>query len=156
MNAGRELDARVAEQVMHLKRAESWLHVEGWECHADEKGGGPYYKEPLPNYSTSISAAWEVVEKFQKYSNEPILISHSETQHLWRVQFRYNLSIQASDFPLAVCLAALKALGYIACGDECGQSVFTTKVNLMPDLKAIDTEVLKHAGRAFPVRSEER
>lgn len=55
MDAGRELDALVAEKVMGLTN----LHWMSGQLHY----GAEHEMNLLPDYSTDISAAWEVVEK---------------------------------------------------------------------------------------------
>lgn len=84
--------------------------------HEDFEGG----REAIywtPPYSTEISAAWEVVEKFPamqlfKYANGLgwDCYWHAESGPL-------NVHAQAETAPLAICLAALKALG-VEVGNE--------------------------------------
>ena len=127
MEAGRELDALVAEKVM------------GWVLNRHEFGselpGGPLkslgiapdgsHIMGLPHFSTNISAAWEVVERldalgywFQgrtRFDNEG---EHDDgcwagfTPHLttgWNGQPDHYTN--APSMPHAICLAALKAVG---------------------------------------------
>lgn len=85
LKPGRELDALVAEKVM----------------------GGE-----LRPYSTDISAAWEVVEKYKWAEPE---LRYSDEQHCWVFSLH-----KASGYPNecgdtaphAICLAALRAVGY--------------------------------------------
>ena len=111
MNAGRELDALIAEKVMGLRGIGFW-----------PEGGGHYYhtlpcegifddviqKVGIPHYSTQIADAWLVVEKFAEYSisrkrNETALCWLMNDNKLWRAEI-------AATAPLAICLAALKAV----------------------------------------------
>ena len=106
LTAGRELDALIAEQVM------------GWaDCHAKAKstpwqfadppeprivvgiGYNPARKELdcFPNYSTSIEAAWEVVERIR-----------GSTQGISR-RFESHFVSIFDVTPRAICLAALTA-----------------------------------------------
>lgn len=64
LQAGRDLDALVAERVMgYEKRAESeWLGGFAWISHDD---GHWYGVTSMPRFSTDISAAWDVVERLQ-------------------------------------------------------------------------------------------
>lgn len=109
MEAGRELDALVAEKVMGLTPVE-WS---GWEgdlslVYGDQETGGI-----VPRYSTDIGAAWEVVEKLKQ----------DRTVHLWSVPSGYMVQMtgvnakmlevigQADTAPLAICRAALSSVG---------------------------------------------
>ena len=112
IKAGRELDALVAEKVM------GWKSVD----RADEKDGGDFYGVTIrdgltavyrvPLYSVDIAAAWEVVEKC---SGPSFWIERHP--NAWQVCF-YELGDShaktglASSAPWAICLAALKAVGY--------------------------------------------
>ena len=145
MKAGRELDALVAEKVMgfcsclnsehyldsswSVPVPSSWVgYAEGrrttssvyvvdsvndlWHCTEHDL--------PLPpgkaDYSTSIAAAWEVVEKFHPewfvdimtpiIESEPWLCYiHKPTEEASEVYSAF-----ADTAPLAICLAALKAV----------------------------------------------
>jgi hypothetical protein len=133
MNAGRELDALVAEKVMGWK----WQRHEdskGWWCETfhdpnglkalvrDEKGtreshwwpGGEMGARSMPSYSTEISAAWEVVEKMVGkrpaffVMDRPVDVFSKE----WRCAFDTSGAYSWADSaPFAICLAALKAVG---------------------------------------------
>jgi len=109
MKPGRELDARVAEKVM------GWTYghpcPEGMDClhWVDEKGEVRDHKPP--QYSTDISAAWEVLEKFfwvQVTANPP---------HIWKATVitspaKGSVAATAKGFtaPEAICKAALLAV----------------------------------------------
>jgi len=122
MKAGRELDALVAEKVM------GWVLVEqAGDLYKDDDDGEPL--RPIGHGghwqdrfcpSTSISAAWEVVEKL-KTEGHPVWICQ-----IWPGQDDGNVAsvfvefkdrgesiiydAQAPNVPHAICLAALKAV----------------------------------------------
>ena len=100
MQPGRELDALIAEKVMGqntrgLSGCGSW----GCGCSSD-----PY--PHLPKYSEDIAAAWRVVEKLDG-TYEPVIERHGPG---WTAWFDSNQA-WADTAPLAICLAALKAVG---------------------------------------------
>lgn len=142
LKPGRELDALVAEKVMGLQVETDPLkyfsgaavaeHVEhfGKYRRVESISGGadiPLFWK-LPHYSTDISAAWEVVEWFRK--NKKALGFSFDVHWLdpdWRIEnydtgysgYLYRgwkegqeFDVQSSTFPHAICLAALKAVGY--------------------------------------------
>ena len=117
-NAGRELDALIAEKVM------GWGRHDWKEHHALErtlycgncgttKGKdaldeiGTFcqqfeWKAELPEYSTRIQDAWQVVEKFDMFD----IVWRSPEWAAWvKGEVTY-----AATAPLAICLAALKAV----------------------------------------------
>ena len=80
-----------------------------------EDGWGPL---SVPEYSTSIAAAWEVVEKLattELYKGHDITICGHIGK--WSVDFASddakNYTVDAASLPLAICLAALKAVGHV-------------------------------------------
>lgn len=119
MNPGRELDALIAEKVM------------GWRYYK-ERGSSIYQLIPPngeishidnspPHYSTRISAAWEVVERFKKMGWVVTIESDAEMKdespYFVSINPRYSgnenyLTVTASkyDAPHAICLAALKTV----------------------------------------------
>ena len=122
MEAGRELDALVAEKVTGWKLQDKQCPVCGWPYGASELHGcvpGNCSMRPPPsrradtpqNYSTDIAAAWLVVEKshiLDKYS----LTTHGANWVIVDETDGWDVFIEASTAPLAICLAALKAVGY--------------------------------------------
>ena len=131
LEAGRELDALIAEKVMGWK----------WFLDAANLGSGPQYRyldEPKqwwnpprlewdgvskiaiahrpteyqpPEYSSDIAAAWEVVEKLREMGF-PVHIQCGQ-YHYGVVGYRDVLKdewVWAKSAPLAICRAALKAL----------------------------------------------
>lgn len=120
MNAGRELDALVAEKVMGLGcihpdavRAEGgggwivWGRVPAGDC-------APIGTR-FPAYSTDIGAAWEVVVRMAElFPQRDFLLVRMHENAWWEAQFTddANLAEQAEPTaPLAICLAALRAVG---------------------------------------------
>jgi len=118
--AGRELDTLVAEKVMgSLRPTEPGLFCgepsdDGkwwWESY---QGDTDISKWAPPEYSTSISAAWEVVEKLLHIGLDFTIDSGrdrttGEVFHSCRID-DINLTY-ADTAPHAICLAALKAVG---------------------------------------------
>ena len=105
--AGRDLDALIAERVMGWRRCADPNH--GPECDywwtdatsASEPGGCTGRR-----FSTDIEDAWLVVEKMIKRGGFEI---QGDTDGHW-VFFRWATA-KAKTAPLAICLAALKAVG---------------------------------------------
>ncbi len=102
MEAGNELDALIAEMVMGEKACFSVTGL----------SQNPMYKP----YSTSISAAWEVVEKLAMVTIENG--GKSVGQPEWSAGFPYAGGLgdwvhgQGDTAPHAICLAALRCVGY--------------------------------------------
>ena len=105
MEAGRELDALIAENVL------------GYECDCSEgpKSDCPIHgRQPysLERYSTDIAAAWQVVEHLNKSG----LIINITVALPINEMFQYSVTIPGFDIkyaktiPLAVCRAALKTV----------------------------------------------
>jgi hypothetical protein len=128
MKAGRELDALVAEKVM------GWQRITGPKTDYDgpceygdvlipptisedeafrmmpPKGAIPFYYFVNRNWSTNISDAWQVQEKsiactmFRDTDGYEVDLVYKRSQGWIRGV--------AETAPLAICLAALKAVGY--------------------------------------------
>lgn len=115
MNAGRELDALIAQHVFGWARKSDtpgdWLgpppedprHV--W-CGEWDENGLPNY---LPKWSTDIATAWEVVEKLLIHGD--IRLSIHVARNGYDVEFQPFVNVSAPTAPHAICLAALKAVG---------------------------------------------
>lgn len=110
--AGRALDAIVAERVMGVKEAPFGV------CPTCGYGGGYGFKE-FPEYSTDIAAAWEVVEKLSRRNfsmhNDTGCSGCEPTEGVgWMALFHIEggpMAYTVADTaPLAICLAALKAV----------------------------------------------
>ena len=122
MKAGRELDARIAEEVMEwdVYRKGEVVYCEApillrssvkdgfaaediWRC-----GNNRYSPFSLPHYSTQIADAWLVVEKMWNIGCWRVDIRRMDNGYL--VDFddmRDTYSASATAAPLAICLAAL-------------------------------------------------
>ena len=116
MNAGRELDALIAEKVM------GWIQLAGngplvhpkTDClYGYDKGDSLH--EFVFHYSTQIADAWQVVEKFMPDSVHIDVYHGGCTVKIKTGYFESGsvkfLSGSAPTAPLAICLAALKAVG---------------------------------------------
>jgi hypothetical protein len=132
LTASRELDALVAEKVMgkpgrFVNRvcingrwvdALTWISVE--EDPANPSAGQFAGRMPAP-YSTDIAAAWAVVEKLMMQDIWIAMCPYSfHAQPVgWFVEYfidkdKKGGEIEAATATLAICLAALKAVGYEA------------------------------------------
>ena len=122
LKAGRERDALVARHVMGWSRSNDGLGGAWWYDERGNKtiyGGGSSgqstYKEFRP--STDIAAAWEVVEKMRIMVSPTLLnrwiagVLKGVTGDGKRYYFD-GTTAEADTAPLAICLAALKAVGY--------------------------------------------
>ena len=103
LEAGRKLDALVAEKVM------GW--ISGNSATVTTTGDVKWFETPA--YSTSISAAWEVVEKFE--DSEVFRNDDDNGPIEWHCRLGYwKTGILghgiAPTAPLAICRAALKAV----------------------------------------------
>lgn len=103
MQAGREMDALVAEKVMEWVRAKCEGRTNDWWTQ-------PGYAKSTPNFSTDIAAAWQVVEKIDLFSRA---ILERDEDGSWWVDDEpcHNIQSNASTAPLAICRAALLAMG---------------------------------------------
>ena len=124
MPTGRELDALVAEKVMGLERREwkPYAAPEGWfpkdapSCNWRDENDRFHdpegYESHLPLYSFDIAAAWEVVGSSAcEYGHKFSL----EYEHdVWYACVSGMYEAQADTAPLAICRAALKAVGAAA------------------------------------------
>lgn len=118
MEAGREMDALVAEKVMGwiekkypMGRALYWTDSDGHSQRACIEAWNP---------STNISAAWEVIEKIEGGQREMLCnLIHKGfgfTSLIWEAELRecrgnhkYYIA-DATTAPLAICRAALLAV----------------------------------------------
>ena len=115
--AGRALDAMVAEKVMGWQFVPAskpeghprWTDGEDWFCAEKTciSGGSP------PAYSTDIAAAWQVVEELhRRFPDLTIEVGWSHETRQWFCQDydEMNFGGAGSSAPLAICLAALRAV----------------------------------------------
>lgn len=120
MEAGRELDALVGEKVMgftldyEFEEITNAPNVKELRSKDDEWG-------ILPNYSTDIAAAWQVVEMFRRgvAGHVAAYIEMHVSDAVRGNDCSCSISAPdlaevvafANEMPLAICLAALKAVG---------------------------------------------
>jgi hypothetical protein len=141
MEAGRELDTLIAEKVMKLdvRKSESWVGDltslgspgqkvtfigEFTEEREWVEEGDYFWKDDegashvLPDYSTDIGAAWQVVEKIVKnngstvsfgYSGRIVNRAHVTIDRTTRKDLDLDFWVEANTMPLAICRAALLA-----------------------------------------------
>jgi hypothetical protein len=114
MEAGRELDALIAEKVMGwtvelivnspCDAFEEWRDAQGWR-----------YGPNPPLYSTDIAAAWEIAEKLQLAVIPDASGGWCAGHALFRGPGWYEENVNdwehADTAPLALCRAALAAVG---------------------------------------------
>jgi hypothetical protein len=134
MNAGRELDALIAETVMganlnEMCEGEMGDYYDGWMCFKCGEYGSwsemdkyENHRVHLRHYSTRIEDAWQVVEKIGlsiiKSKDGYLAGRYDLEQEYLDVEMGVidgHLSlgyVDAPTAPLAICLAALKAVGY--------------------------------------------
>lgn len=106
------LNAWVGEVVMKLDRVR-----------IDEEDGEAIFKRNpsatswgfVPQYSVSIAAAWQVLEKLSADGYSYQVLEHSDPKRgdclceLWKDFYRWNVNHQDT-VPLAICRAAIKAI----------------------------------------------
>lgn len=112
MTPGRELDALIAEKVLGYKRLEDAPDgSERWRYPNEGKYSG------IPSFSTSIEAAWEVVEKLRErgfafhftqlaedgWGANAGFVDHADDRNI-------GVTRSLDSAPHAICLAALKAI----------------------------------------------
>ncbi len=105
MKPGRELDALIAKKVMGIKDVQMTV---GFGPVYDFTGAQGMPRKVVPNYSTDIRAAWELVKKLAP-SGYMVQIVQRGTNDYW-VSVKDGEIIFAETAPHAICLAALKAV----------------------------------------------
>ena len=113
MEAGREMDALVAERVM------GWRHPDTSGHNADQMLPPDWVAwndiRSVPPFSTDIAAAWQVLEKFLPHVR---VECHKDSDYTdgtgWHADIwadsGHGCSEGASTAPVAICRAALKAV----------------------------------------------
>lgn len=109
MQAGRELDALVARKVMGIADAQVFGRLGAMYDFTADQGLPKFH---VPCYSTDIAAAWTVVDKLSPDHG----VTLKKTGDVWECgPLSRNdeplFLVQAPSAPLAICLAALKAVG---------------------------------------------
>lgn len=106
----RELDAEVAKFVMELKNVKYSYRLQRY-MYGDYRYDLDYPNtKHIPIYSSDISAAWEVVDKFDDVYRAWTLQERVNPEGRWNVCYGV-CEVTANSLPLAICLAALKAKG---------------------------------------------
>lgn len=118
----RELDALIAENVMGWEIR--WLGCEPHHYWEPDDGRGGRWNDRLPEYSTDIAAAFQVVEKMKRVRlwfsccYQTGALRDDLSAMAWSCRFRgfkRGESIEGfhgdKSLPRAICLAALKAVG---------------------------------------------
>ena len=121
MKAGRELDALIAEKVMGLIAYKVQLVAPPPRVRTIDEL--QRVGSPLPHYSTDIAAAWEVVQKLGRWRGFDFMLvmpDPEQTFHLHTYEAGWYEATNdgperrvvgdADTAPLAICLAALKAV----------------------------------------------
>lgn len=103
MKAGKQLDALIRRHIFDM--SDNYRDSHSCCCGRTETCKVCVWEWP---YSTSISAAWEVVEKMEMYVKIEYMLGRKV--YLVEIGPEYVQSI-ASTAPHAICLAALKAKG---------------------------------------------
>lgn len=119
MRAGREMDALVAEKVMQIAVFVDYATIRGqqmaiswWDAPKEDENA-----KPIPDYSTDIAAAWQVVEaprlaELLEYVEVSVVRYHDRYECHIEDDTAARLYIAEADTaPHAICLAALKAVG---------------------------------------------
>jgi len=122
MEAGRELDALIAVEVMGFTRHQAGTYIKSFagkstgipspvECFTDR---GTFAFNTPPAYSTDIASAFDVVEKLQSQDWAFILDNmHGHLGH-WQAHFEWARAVYQADADTpshAICLAALRVVG---------------------------------------------
>ncbi len=119
----RELDAEVAEKVMGYQRCGGGWTPKDWQepqvMPANYISTRPYFYTFAP--STNIKDAWEVVEKLDRHI--AITVDPKDIKPRYCVVYLGGLKTrggeaQAETVPVAICLAALKAVGVTDKGEN--------------------------------------
>ena len=111
----REIDALIHEKVFG-RCAHQWLqHLSPMQCFKCGQAETQYTKTPF--YSTDIAAAWQIVEQLDSCEISQNGASHVENpdhKKGWRANHTRDGRIYlafAETGPMAICLAALQAVG---------------------------------------------
>lgn len=128
-DAGRELDALIAEKVMDyewrrfeyppagaiFKYGKPWTWLSSRKNGAAVEGGEERYIENVPHYSTDIAAAWLVVEKMRadSFCFDLTTSQSCDPSMHWSASFEHEQAQgrgRSAAAPHAICLAAIAAL----------------------------------------------
>ena len=111
----REIDRLVAEKVMGWEEVKENDFIKRPDVDFIGKAPDRFCEDAwsiLPNYSTDISDAWEVVEQLREKELYVDIDTFAEHYDVRVVSGPYEVGHSLSETaPLAICLAALKAVG---------------------------------------------
>lgn len=122
MKAGNDLDCLIAEKIFEWKLVSEEVEsgMPHHELYRTPSGRG-FYHYQVPKFSSEIDAAWRVVEKFRRgfegkasaYIEVVVtdLPDYQDTYCKIVAPDRKEVVMWAHEAPLAICLAALKAVG---------------------------------------------
>jgi hypothetical protein len=91
-------DAIVADKVLGLRPSAGWFNTKG----------PPVFPR---NYTTSIAEAWSVVEKLTEPDDAGFGMYAGGLG--WIAEFKRCVEGEAQEAPLAICIAALRAVGAV-------------------------------------------
>lgn len=114
MEAGRDMDALVAEKVMGLPVKDGWI-FETSAAGCSVPGCFVYHNEQAPvrppAYSNDIAAAWAIIEKMKGVCS---ITKRASGSYIFRINtYSYKTGLiqaEAPTAPLAICRAALQAV----------------------------------------------
>jgi len=114
LKTGAELDALVAEKVMGWRSDPHGMFWIGKGTHEDTRITPTECPDCLTEFpawspSTSITDGMEVLDHFGDVMKR---LLHNKGMNGWECIIDYDHAAQADTAPLAICLAALKAVGY--------------------------------------------
>jgi hypothetical protein len=120
MNAGHEMDKLIAEKVMGLEVTVLSADMASiGSPHWIDIAGESELLNSLLNYSTDISAAWQVFEKLglavgknTVYPNLEAWVCLTDMFNGEDWLFNHSCGVYGSTAPEAICKAALLAVGY--------------------------------------------
>lgn len=108
LKPGRELDALVAEKVMKWhKFVQKGMYWEPCGVCGEREIHGDLHA--MRDYSTSIEAAWEVLNKFPRWTLE----RNGKGKYICLIPAERIFLYVSSTAPMAICLAALNASGHV-------------------------------------------
>jgi hypothetical protein len=123
LDAGREMDAMVAEQVMGWRLEQNHGSAGGMLWHGHGGGFGAMPEGEQPYFSTEIAEAWRVVERMSALGWLWDLDTYSDGQGWHAVVQRpepddLRIGSGYGPAPVAICLAALAAITGASQGGE--------------------------------------
>jgi hypothetical protein len=107
MPMGREMDALIAEKIFGYNRV---YYNEKIVANLYPTGAGCFVEGEAHEYSTDISAAWEVVEKLHELGYFLGLYRDGFKKCIWEIDIGADIELTDNTAPLAICRAALLAV----------------------------------------------